>query len=114
MSGFYPIRGEWFRMILSGEKGEEYRDIKPYYTARFRTLGLLDTDGKPTGNEAEIALRRGYSAKDPEITCRVRLRIGYGRREWGAPGKQTYILEILEIKSVRNCRHERGAEHAGC
>ena len=104
MSGFYPIRGEWFRMILSGEKGEEYRDIKPYYTQRFRTLGLLDVDGKPTGNEAEIALRNGYSANDPEITCRVKLRIGYGRREWGAPGKQTYILEILEILKIRNGR----------
>lgn len=104
MSGFYPIRGEWFRMILSGEKREEYRDIKPYYTQRFRTLGMLDVDGKPTGNEAEIVLRNGYSANDPEIKCRVKLRIGFGRREWGAPGKQTYILEIQELLDVRNGR----------
>jgi hypothetical protein len=31
-----PTIGKWFYMILSGEKGEEYRDIKLYYTSRFK------------------------------------------------------------------------------
>ena len=26
-----PIKKKWFDMILSGEKKEEYREIKPYY-----------------------------------------------------------------------------------
>ena len=30
-----PIKKEWFDMILSGEKKEEYREIKPYYERRF-------------------------------------------------------------------------------
>ena len=29
-----PIRKKWLDMILSGEKGEEYREIKPYWTVR--------------------------------------------------------------------------------
>ncbi|WP_232297135.1 ASCH domain-containing protein [Capnocytophaga sp. oral taxon 329] len=29
------IKKQWFDMILSGEKTEEYRDIKPYYNLRF-------------------------------------------------------------------------------
>lgn len=29
-----PIKGKWFNMILSGDKQEEYREIKPYYTTR--------------------------------------------------------------------------------
>ena len=31
------IKREWFDMILSGEKKEEYREIKPYYKSRFPT-----------------------------------------------------------------------------
>ena len=26
-----PIKKKWFDMIASGEKKEEYREIKPYY-----------------------------------------------------------------------------------
>lgn len=29
-----PIKKKWFDMILSGEKKEEYREIKPYYDSR--------------------------------------------------------------------------------
>lgn len=35
-----PIKRKWFDMILSGEKKEEYRDIKPYYDTR-----LMDAFG---------------------------------------------------------------------
>ena len=30
-----PIKKKWFDMILSGEKKEEYREIKPYWFIRF-------------------------------------------------------------------------------
>lgn len=30
-----PIKKKWFDMIISGEKKEEYREIKPYYDTRF-------------------------------------------------------------------------------
>lgn len=33
-----PIQKRWFDMILSGEKKEEYREIKEYYETRFRNL----------------------------------------------------------------------------
>ena len=29
------LKKEWFYMILSGEKTEEYREIKPYWEKRF-------------------------------------------------------------------------------
>lgn len=42
-----PIKRKWFDMILSGEKKEEYRDIKPYYDTRL----LSDiTDRKSSWN----------------------------------------------------------------
>ena len=30
-----PIKKKWFEMIASGEKKEEYREIKPYWVTRF-------------------------------------------------------------------------------
>lgn len=36
-----PIKKKWFDMIKSGEKREEYREIKPYYTARFLNACFL-------------------------------------------------------------------------
>ena len=37
-----PIKKKWFDMILSGEKKEEYREKKPYYTSRFYNLVNFD------------------------------------------------------------------------
>lgn len=33
-----PIKKKWFGMIASGEKTEEYREIKPYYDSRFMNV----------------------------------------------------------------------------
>lgn len=33
-----PIKNKWFNMILSGEKKEEYRELKPYYISRFKNI----------------------------------------------------------------------------
>ena len=93
-----PIKKQWYDMILSGEKKEEYRKITPYYTKRFINAGLLDPDGKTTTNEfAMIALRNGYSRSAPTLTVTVRLMFGEGRKEWGAgDGEFYYILEIVD------------------
>lgn len=37
-----PIKAKWFKLILSGEKKEEYRRISPYYESRFRNFGLFE------------------------------------------------------------------------
>lgn len=33
-----PIKGKYFKMIESGEKPEEYRNITPYYMSRFKNI----------------------------------------------------------------------------
>ena len=43
-----PIKKQWFDMILTGEKREEYREIKPYYTQRFSKVFHM-VDGIPVG-----------------------------------------------------------------
>ena len=57
-----PTKEKWFSMILDGIKLEEYREIKPYYTSRFQTIGLLDVYGLPTLSKAKVMFRNGYSS----------------------------------------------------
>lgn len=121
-----PIKKRWFDMILSGEKKEEYRDIKEYYETRFQNLfgaitihplyppdNFLDRSeyellqGEAVPEEIrkegiqEIIFRNGYSKNSKEIKARCRLRIGKGRPEWGAePDMQYYILEILDKEKL--------------
>lgn len=94
-----PIKKKWFDMILSGEKKEEYRDIKPYYKSRFEKLfpfvGNVDYKEK-------ICFRNGYSSNSPSLIAECSLRVGIGRAEWGAVQyRPYYVLEIHRVCSVR-------------
>ena len=103
-----PIKKKWFDMILSGQKKEEYREIKAYWTSR---LGWYDVNtyykpeyARNMKNEPFVVkFRNGYGSNRPTITCRVILRQGQGKQDWGAePNKEYYVLEILEILEVQN------------
>lgn len=99
-----PITRKWYDMILSGEKTEEYREVKPYYDSRFRHLFDMDESGNPTGlDEHVILFRNGYSCNSPSFVANCTLSKGKGRPEWGAePGRQYWVLHIqcvLENKS---------------
>lgn len=86
-----PIKRKWFDMIVSGEKKEEYREIKPYWTSRFSKIAGRD-------GAFPVMLRAGYSKNSPSFIVNVKLTQGYGRREWGAPeDKEVYILTILDM-----------------
>ena len=61
-----PIKRKWFDMILSGEKKEEYRDIKPYYDTR-----LLDAFGMIWVGDAGTAEKQSATGGIPE---RIRKR----------------------------------------
>lgn len=118
-----PIQKKWYDMILSGEKKEEYREIKEYYETRFQNLfgaitiypssifshrskyELLQGEAVPEeirkDSVQEIIFRNGYSKDSKAIKARCRLRIGKGRPEWGAePDKQYYILGILDKEKL--------------
>ena len=110
-----PIKKQWYDMILSGEKKEEYREIKPYYTKRFdnqlnRTLTVGGKKG--TLNEwlradnkhyLDVKFRNGYSSISPFFDSKCQLMIGKGRSEWGAePGKEYYVLKVIQINNNQN------------
>ena len=87
-----PIKKKWLDMIVSGEKKEEYREITPYYTARFHNR---ESDEE---NINECILRNGYSKDSPSIGIDFWLDIGKGREDWGAEkGKVYYILVIKRV-----------------
>ena len=92
-----PIKKKWFDMILSGEKREEYRENKPYYTTRFRHLWQGSLIGYSA--ERQIRFRNGYAKDSPAFIARVTLDFGEGKPEWGAEkGKLYYIIRIKSIE----------------
>ena len=108
-----PIKKKWYDMILSGEKKEEYREMKPYYEKRFSNYFMgenrLLVGGKKgslnewllTGVKMQrpVMFRNGYSSQSPSFVANCELHMGTGRPEWGAePGKRYYVLKILDIR----------------
>ena len=90
-----PIKAKWYDMIESGIKKEEYREIKPYYTTRYQTIGLLNENGLPTEKTTEVILRNGYSATSRQMIVTVSLEIKQGNTAWGAKeGVEYYVLKI--------------------
>ena len=90
-----PIKKKWFDMILSGEKKEEYREIKPYYDIRFGNIWTSSADWNKIHT---IRFRNGYSENSPSFLADVSLGIGAGITEWGAePWKKYYVLRIHKV-----------------
>ena len=91
-----PLKKEWYDMIESGVKTEEYREIKPYWCKR-----LLDgyedmcTSYKPF---THVRFHCGYTNRTMlrEIES---MRLGYGKPEWGAPkGTRVFIIKLRKVK----------------
>lgn len=92
-----PIKKQWFDMIKSGKKKEEYRTWNDYYATRFFHAGLADEEGTPTKNTAMIILRNGYRKDSPKLKVIVKLSVGTGNPYWGAePGRWYYVLRIID------------------
>jgi hypothetical protein len=86
---------KWFDMIASGEKKEEYREIKPYYESRFNK------------SITHIKFTNGYGHSVPSVTVKL-LGIGKGipKPEWSEgektikQGEESFILALGEIVEV--------------
>lgn len=81
-----PIKKKYFDMILSGEKKEEYREIKEYWTNR-----LLKSDIKFDTEKILKLLRLGYVT----VFKTVQLRNGYGTN------RPTILCEVKKRKLTR-------------
>lgn len=79
------LKKKWFDMIASGEKREEYRDMKPYWHARL------------AGKKYDfVSFRNGYSKDAPQMKFTLNgIESGLGIIEWGAPEEvPVYILKL--------------------
>lgn len=112
-----PLKKEWYQMIESGVKTEEYREIKPYWVQRLTRYGNDKLNGR---------LYAEFMSSSPEVlkynieqdlmtfadythvkfsyvyTKRTmafeieRITIGKGKPDWGAPDEDVFIIELGE------------------
>lgn len=78
------LKRKWFDMIAVGEKREEYRQIKPFWTTR-----LFCHEYK------FVCFHRAYT--NTTITYQIEnILVGFGNQNWGAPGYRIYIIKLSE------------------
>lgn len=75
-----PLKKQWYEMIESGVKTEEYREIKPYW---IRRIGICDA----------VRFQYGYTKRSMTFECRT-ISIGKGKPEWGAPEEEVFIIKL--------------------
>lgn len=104
------IKKKWFEMILSGEKKEEYRENKKYYRRRLENIfntNILNSILKQGYGTIpfKVLFRNGYNQNSPSFVATVKLRLGFGKPEWGAEeGKLYYVLSIIRIEEKEGDR----------
>lgn len=104
------LKKKWFDMILSGEKLEEYREIKPYWEKRFLNYFGKHYDYTKdkftivwNTQEKVIIFRNGYGNNKPEFTAECTISEGYGKQAWGAEKDvKYYILTIKRVFDAKN------------
>jgi hypothetical protein len=84
-----------FDMIVSGEKKDEYRAIKEYWIKRLANEDRI----KPQKYDL-VHFRNGYAPTSPSVTLQFKgIRIGIGKKKWGAPAHPVFIIKLGKIVS---------------
>lgn len=120
------IKRQWFDMIVSGEKKQEYLEIKDFWinrllwhefhfevtcvnSLRHAIEELSESDSvfkMPSVFKSfeQVSARNGYSTTSPLVVWEHKgITIGEGKPEWGAiEGVIYFRIEIGEILSVTN------------
>lgn len=100
------LKKQWFDMILSGQKKEEYREVKHYWVNRLcvkypKNVIVVGAKlmHKHSGQQFDlhkfdlVEFTNGYSHKSPRVTLECkRIEIGIGNPQWGAIANETYFI----------------------
>lgn len=88
---YLTLKKKWFDLIKSGEKTEEYREIKPYWEKRFEGI-----------SSGKLHFKNGYSKKAPHFIIELKgIEIREGKEEWGAEkGKKYFVLKLGKIENT--------------
>lgn len=97
---YLSLKSEWYNLIESGVKMEEYREIKQYWCRRLLTpreiLICTHQELKPCGfrHYDTVRFSYGYTKRTMEFEV-VGISVGYGNTEWGAPSdKMVFIISL--------------------
>ena len=109
------LKKKWFDMILSGEKKEEYREIKPYWINRLcwhefhkqandlETLNYCRHNAQNgrfpmdvfNNNYDAICFKNGYAKDAPSMTIEFKgIDVGFTKPEWS----DNWQGEVFKIK----------------
>ena len=105
------LKKKWFDMILSGEKTEEYREIKQYWKTRLVERVCTDEE-KGIYNDmcredfTHVEFKNGYQKDAPTMLMElVGIKVGQGVEKWGAEKGVNYFCIFLgRIVEKRNIK----------
>lgn len=111
-----PIKKEWFKMILSGEKKEEYREIKRHWISRLvpehyqmthNSTFYRGSYGRKSGKKY-ILFHNGYLATSMQFIIEWNdLSVGYPKSNWCPKDtdleKLVFRLHLGNIIQKRYC-----------
>ena len=107
------LKKKWFDMILSGEKREEYREIKSYWIRRLLYMGFVDPERPFIFSDNEIPydvleFRNGYSPNSPSMIVEYKgVEVGNTNEGWSDDYKtEVFILKLGSILSVKNLKSD--------
>lgn len=108
------LKKKWFDMILSGEKKEEYREIKPFWFRRLYgkrpimkdTIVSQDFIGMEFINYPIVSFKNGYSKNAPTIIIECNgIKIGKpisGLCEEGWMDKNLFVISLGKIIDLKH------------
>ena len=104
-----PLKAQWYEMIESGVKTEEYREIKPYWIKRLcddwvsrdRFIDCMNNccinciQTKLYNLYKYDAVKFSYGYTKRTMTFEIEsITIGKGNPEWGAPTEEVFIIKL--------------------
>lgn len=90
------LKKKWFDMILSGEKKEEYREIKPYWIRRLKNP---DFEQSEFIKFDRVLFKNGYQKNARKMTFKdCRISIGTAKPEWSDNWQgDVFVIKLGEI-----------------
>lgn len=102
----FPLKKEWYDKIATGKKSIEYREVKPYWTNRFKnclgpgfSTGLMSAyfgdNVRPT-----CYLQLGYNPETRMIAKIKEIRIVDGKTSDLAIDKPVYAIHLENVEKL--------------
>ena len=88
---YLTLKKKWYDMILSGEKTEEYREIKKYWTVRLKDFLVKKSFDY-------IIFKNGYAKNAPTMKVElIKIDFGISKLKWSDKEDNCYVLYLGEV-----------------